>query len=125
MRRPTRALICGLMLVIVAALILAPGYFIDWRIYAAGWRLLVGPRARPMTSRAFESNLQRLRRGEYLVNGVLGCFRCHSERDWDSPGGPPFQGNWGEDISMQTMARPDSWLQMLPLTRKPGRAVER
>jgi len=94
MRRRTR-LIWGLLLVILAVLALAPGYFIDWRIYVAGWRLLVGPRARPLTSHAFETSPVRLQRGEYLVTGVLACFRCHSERDWNALGAPALTGKLG------------------------------
>jgi mono/diheme cytochrome c family protein len=94
MRRRTH-LIWGLLLVLLAVLALAPGYFIDWRVYAAGWRLLVGPRARPLTNQAFETNPVRLQRGGYLVNGVLACFRCHSERDWNTLGAPALPGKSG------------------------------
>lgn len=34
-------------------------------------------------------------RGQYLVEGLLQCFICHSERDWEKPGGPPIQGRAG------------------------------
>lgn len=36
---------------------------------------------------------QRLERGEYLANHVLGCFGCHSERQW---------GKWGAPIVAET-----------------------
>jgi mono/diheme cytochrome c family protein len=95
MGRRTRALIRGLLVVLLAALVLAPGYFIDWRIYPAGWRLLLGPRTRPLTNRKFERNPVRLERGEYLVNSVLVCFRCHSDRDWNLLGAPALAGKSG------------------------------
>jgi mono/diheme cytochrome c family protein len=34
-------------------------------------------------------------RGRYLVEGLLQCFICHSERDWETPGGPPVEGRAG------------------------------
>jgi len=34
-------------------------------------------------------------RGKYLVEGPLQCFICHSERDWQTPGGPPIAGRAG------------------------------
>lgn len=34
-------------------------------------------------------------RGRYLVEGLLQCFVCHSERDWDRPGAPPVEGRKG------------------------------
>ena len=32
-----------------------------------GWRPFIGPRARPLTDRTFESTPQRLARGQYLL----------------------------------------------------------
>jgi mono/diheme cytochrome c family protein len=59
------------------------------------WRMLVGPRARPLTTRVFERTPQRIERGRYLAEGLLACFRCHSDRDWNSPGAPPAAGKKG------------------------------
>ncbi|MBT8132472.1 MAG: c-type cytochrome [Gammaproteobacteria bacterium] len=36
-----------------------------------------------------------LERGQYLVNGVLWCFQCHSERDRKKPGHPPRKDRIG------------------------------
>ena len=47
-----------------------------------GWQPFLGPRARPLTSRTFERTPQRLERGRYLADGLLGCMDCHSVRDW-------------------------------------------
>ena len=33
---------------------------------------------------------ERVARGKYLSEGLLQCFRCHSERDWTKPGAPPI-----------------------------------
>ena len=34
-------------------------------------------------------------RGKYLVDGVNGCFGCHSDLDWSKPGAPPVAGHEG------------------------------
>lgn len=46
-----------------------------------GWRPLLGPRARELTSRTFEVSESRLARGRYLVRNVSGCLVCHSDVD--------------------------------------------
>lgn len=45
------------------------------------------------TSTGSESDL--INRGQYLAEGLLQCFICHSERDWQTPGGPPIEGRAG------------------------------
>ncbi len=47
-----------------------------------GWRPFIGPRARALANRKFESTPQRLERGKYLANGVSGCIYCHSDHDF-------------------------------------------
>jgi hypothetical protein len=91
----TRRWLWILALLVVTTLILAPGFLIDWRIYNACWRLVAGPRARALTNRSFEETSARRQRGEYLAQGILACFRCHSDRDWKSPGAPPYPGKMG------------------------------
>lgn len=44
-----------------------------------GWRPLLGAKSRPLTNRRFERTPERLARGKYLVEGVNGCFDCHSQ----------------------------------------------
>jgi len=41
---------------------------------ADGWVMLLGPRARALTSRTFEPTPVRLERGKYLTEAVMGCF---------------------------------------------------
>ena len=44
-----------------------------------------------------------LSRGDYLVNQVLGCLHCHSERDWNVLGAPPLEPlGAGRDCSKRT-----------------------
>lgn len=56
-----------------------------------GWRPVLGAKSRPLTDRRFERTPERLARGKYLVNGVLGCFDCHSQlpNDKIAPGTAP------------------------------------
>jgi mono/diheme cytochrome c family protein len=63
--------------------------------FTIGWRPFLGPRARPLTNRRFESTPERMARGQYLVRGVLACLACHSEYDWKAPTGPALRGKEG------------------------------
>jgi mono/diheme cytochrome c family protein len=65
------------LIAILLLVVLVPAG-ITWTI---GWRPFLGPRARPLSNRRFESTPARLERGRYLVTGVAGCIECHSERD--------------------------------------------
>ena len=47
------------------------------------------PRQRPPTEIKVEITPELLERGTYLVQHVLLCNDCHSERDWTIYGGPP------------------------------------
>ncbi len=60
-----------------------------------GWRPFLGPKARPLTARAFESTPQRLVRGHYLATAVSGCSYCHSEHDWNTSDRPILPGREG------------------------------
>jgi len=87
LRRSTR--IAGIAVLAVSCL-LAIG------ITATGnWPLLLGPRARALTNVRFEPTRARLERGRYLAEGVLGCFDCHSQRDWTIDGAPVIQPTKG------------------------------
>jgi hypothetical protein len=66
-----------------------------------GWRPFIGPRARPLTDRKFQSTPARLARGEYLVHSVTDCMGCHAEHDWtahDAPV-PPNAFGAGQDMN--------------------------
>jgi mono/diheme cytochrome c family protein len=52
--------------------------------------ILQATNARPLTDKKFEKTEARLKRGEYLANGVLQCFVCHSKRDSTQTGFPPI-----------------------------------
>lgn len=60
--------------------------------FTIGWRPLIGAKKRALTDRKFEATQARLIRGKYLVDGVIGCFGCHSDPDWSKPGAPPLAG---------------------------------
>src|ERR1700675_5190400 len=67
-----------LVLLVLAALALT---------FTVGWRPVIGAKKRPLTTRKFESTPERMRRGEYLVHGVIPCMECHSK--YDEKANPP------------------------------------
>jgi len=48
--------------------------------------------ARPLTDETFERTPERVARGRYLADAVIGCVLCHSPRDFAQPGAPPISG---------------------------------
>jgi len=65
--------------------------------FTIGWRPIIGAKKRAVTDRQFEATPQRLARGKYLVDGVMGCFSCHTDQDWSKPGAPPVAGKEGSE----------------------------
>ncbi len=49
--------------------------------FTIGWRPFLGPKARPLTARKFESTPERVERGKYIFNSAAACVDCHSEHD--------------------------------------------
>jgi mono/diheme cytochrome c family protein len=60
-----------------------------------GWRPFLGPKTRTLTDRKFDSTPERLARGSYLANAVMGCLDCHSPHDSKADGDPPIQSKLG------------------------------
>jgi hypothetical protein len=60
--------------------------------FTIGWRPFIGPRARVLTNRQFERTPERLARGKYLVQGLLGCETCHTPSDWSEHGALKIAG---------------------------------
>jgi mono/diheme cytochrome c family protein len=81
--------IAGIVLIVLVALL---GLGITFTI---GWRPIIGARKRALSDRKFEVTPKRLERGRYLVDGVNGCFGCHTDQDWSKPGAPPVAGREG------------------------------
>lgn len=73
-----------------------------------GWRPLIGARARALSDRRFERTAERKERGRYLTESVIGCFDCHSEKDWKTTGAPPVAGRTGAGRSWEVDGLP--WL---------------
>lgn len=44
---------------------------------------------------AVSEQMTQLERGRYLVEGVMACFACHAEVDWQATGAPPRPGSKG------------------------------
>jgi mono/diheme cytochrome c family protein len=66
--------------------------------FTIGWRPIIGPNARTLTDRHFESTPARLQRGKYLVDAVMGCLGCHSDADFSKAGAPPIQSKLGAGL---------------------------
>ena len=71
--------------------------------FTIGCRPFIGPRARPLTSRKFESTPARLARGAYLVNSVTDCMGCHAEHDWTKHDAPILPGTLGAGQDMNLL----------------------
>ena len=78
--------------------------------FTIGWRPFLGPKARPLTARAFERTPLRLERGHYLATALSGCSYCHSPHDWNALGTPYIPGREGSG-------------GVLPFAGLPGRVV--
>jgi mono/diheme cytochrome c family protein len=75
----------GLLIGFVALLVL----LVLGITFTIGWRPFIGPNARALTDRKFESTQQRLERGKYLTSG---CKYCHSPHDWKAADMPYLPG---------------------------------
>jgi len=60
--------------------------------FTIGWRPFIGPKKRALTNRQFERTPERLARGRYLTQSLLGCESCHTPRDWTQHGAPMLPG---------------------------------
>ena len=66
-------------LVVLLLIVAACGY---------GYLLLAYPKAPPPPTVSFDASPERLARGEYLAEHVVGCSTCHTQRDWTRFSGP-------------------------------------
>lgn len=57
--------------------------------------ILQATNTRPLRDINLKSTQERIERGEYLTNGILMCFVCHSPRDSSQPGFPPIESKKG------------------------------
>jgi len=65
-------------------------------------------KVRELTDIRYQRTAERLKRGEYMTNGILQCFTCHSPRKWDAPGAPPVEekkGSGGTILSEDSTTR--------------------
>ena len=58
--------------------------------------LVVLPKELPVPDLQVAQTPERIERGSYLANELLGCVYCHSERDYDYFGGPVVPGTLGK-----------------------------
>ncbi len=71
--------------------------------FTIGWRPFIGPHARTLTARKFDSTPARFARGEYLVNNVTDCMDCHAEHDWTQHDAPVLPGTLGSGQDMSIL----------------------
>jgi hypothetical protein len=64
--------------------------------------LITLPKLKAPSTETIEVNPERLARGDYLFNAVLGCPVCHSERDYSKFGGPPVAPFGGGRVCAET-----------------------
>ncbi len=60
-----------------------------------GWEVVLGPKARAVSTTPFEATEARLARGKYLVEGPAACFHCHSEHDFSTEDYPRIEAKKG------------------------------
>ncbi len=78
--------------------------------FTVGWHPFIGPRARAVTNRKFDSSPERLARGQYLFASLSGCVECHSQHDASTADWPLIPGTEGSG-------------QIFPLQGLPGQIV--
>jgi Cytochrome c len=54
------------------------------------------PKANPPENIKIDITPDRIERGKYLANNVVGCIDCHSTRDWKYFSGPLIEGTEGK-----------------------------
>ncbi len=73
---------------------------------------LAFPKVSPAQNMTVEATPERLERGKYLANHVVGCVECHSTRDWTKFAGPIIvgsEGKRGELFDKQTVGVPGTF----------------
>jgi mono/diheme cytochrome c family protein len=68
-----------------------------------GYLMFAYPKVPPPTAFKIEATPERLARGEYLSEHVVGCVACHSKRDWTKFSGPAIRetvGMGGDEFNL-------------------------
>jgi|SRR5579862_6418380 len=76
-------LVCAVVLCVLLPVVIS---------FTIGWRPFLGPKKRALTGRQFERTPERVARGRYLVQDLLGCESCHSPKEWQQHGAPTIAG---------------------------------
>jgi len=93
--RPTNRTLAGAIAIVVCGIVSACGRDATPSQEPPPVAARVANQPRPLTNVTYERTAERRTRGQYLVQGPLQCFLCHSERDWTKPGAPPKPGRAG------------------------------
>ena len=114
----------AILVVLVSVIaIVAVGWHFGWGAYPQLWRAIAGPRSRALRTIQFQATAERIARGRYLAEGVLGCTRCHSDRDWAADGGPPVVGGAWAGHRFSEVGKP--WMIAPNLTSDPDTGAVR
>lgn len=70
--------------VLLSVLVLVVATVAGLAIFVATYQ----PARRPPPTVKIEATPELVARGDYLTHHVLGCFDCHTQRDWSRYGGP-------------------------------------
>lgn len=93
-------------------------------VVIAGFIIWFGYSSRNAATRVrFEPTPARLERGRYIVEGPAHCFECHSEVDWETPGGQPKPGKKGAGIVFTNYGMP--WVVAPNITPDPNTGAGR
>lgn len=60
-----------------------------------GYLMFAFPKVPPPTAFTIDPTPERLARGKYLNDHVVGCTTCHAQRDWTKFAGPVVDGTQG------------------------------
>jgi mono/diheme cytochrome c family protein len=60
-----------------------------------GYLMFAFPKVAPASNVKFDTSPERLARGQYLNDHVVGCTTCHTKRDWTKFSGPISEGQLG------------------------------
>lgn len=74
----------------------AIGFPLGVMVAGASYFAIRFPDGGPVREIRVEVTSERIKRGEYLANHVLGCIDCHSIRDWRYFAGPVVPGTEGK-----------------------------
>jgi mono/diheme cytochrome c family protein len=112
MRITAKTIILGVLAVLLLVVIVG--------ISMIGWQVILGPNARAVTNEKFEATEARLARGQYLVEGPLHCFLCHTDHDFTKPEYPSVVEKKGAGWAMPVPELNNPWARNITPDKETG-----